>query len=64
MTISETTSPHKPPRPWPPFGEMTWLGMIGLGILALHILAAMLVLPAPSGGSPALLEDAKASLTD
>ena len=63
MSISERTSPRKSPLQWPWFGEMTWLGMLALAILVIHILAASLVLPASSRG-PALLEDAKASLTD
>lgn len=63
MSISERTPQRKLPLQWPQFGEMTWLGIIALGILVLHILAASLVLPASSRG-PALLEDARASYTD
>ncbi len=63
MSISERTSPRKPPLQWPRLGEMTWLGMIALAILLIHVIAASLVLPA-SRGPAAILEDAKASFTD
>ena len=64
MSISERTSLPKPPLPWPRFGEMTWLGMIALAIVVLHVVAATLVLPTAPRGPATLLEDAKASFTD
>ena len=63
MSISERTSPRRQPVQGLWFGEMTWLGMIALAILLIHVVAATLVLPA-SRGPAVLLEDAKASFTD
>jgi hypothetical protein len=43
---------------------MKRLGVIAFAILLLHILAASLLLPAPSRGPVAPLEDARASSID
>ncbi len=64
MSISERSSPRRPPLQWPQLGEMSWLGMIALAIVLIHVIAATLMLPASSRGAATVLEDAKASFTD
>ena len=63
MPINEKAPLRKPRVQWPRFGEMTWLAVVAMAIVVLHILAGSLLATAsPHGSTP--VEDATASYND
>lgn len=63
MPIGEKAPLRKPRVQWPRFGEMTWLAVVAVAIVVLHVLAGSLLAPAAPRGS-GLVDEATASYND